>query len=87
MSLFGVGVDFNGKGAVVSSTAVAYTVAAASASLCVGYTYPLAAYLNFFPGDMISMLSSQRYRRGRGRGRGCGRFGLLLYREEVQVVF
>ena len=36
----------------MSSPAVKYLSVVALADLRVGYTYPLAAYLNFFPGEI-----------------------------------
>ena len=46
------GIDVNSDGAAVSSPTAASTLAAASASLRVGYTYPLVAYLNSFLGGI-----------------------------------
>ena len=48
-------IDVNGNGTIFSSPVTASTTMAASAdstALRAGYMYPLAAYLNFFPGGI-----------------------------------
>ena len=60
LSSSGISVNANSNGAVVFSPVEASTLLATLAallSLCVQYTYPLAAYLNFFlAGNMISLI-------------------------------
>ena len=55
LSSSSVGIDVNGNGTIFSSPVTASTTMAASAdstALRAGYMYPLAAYLNFFPGGI-----------------------------------